>query len=410
VRRIAVTGRALGHASHRKTATLAAVHANVQREFVVLKSLFGDLVTAPPKAGGPMPEFAATAVLESTDTRVADDGRMLDRHQQDLFFSGSPATAMREHLANARQSDDVRTITLLDPTRLWAPGVVKALSDATGQPVERLHLRQQATLATTATLERTVVPRRGDASLKIYHADLRVAEGEHLAIPFVLMERSQMAAVIVGPMVPAEVEAMLIALRRAVTEPTWQCESLLFLLPPSALWIAAKIAGLDWPARLHVEVIDEPLTGTSSVWNALLGAWDRLQTPATATADASAVDARNIARQLRVLMATDGVLGAALADATDGDLLAGESRNGAVDLKRAAAALAPLLRAHRKAHDDMGLAGMLEEFSVAAGDSHHLVRPLARRPQQFLFARIERQHANLALLRFKLAEAERSLG
>jgi hypothetical protein len=379
-------------------------------ERAVLKSLFGDLAATPLKPGGAMPEFAATAVLESTDTRVADDGRMLDRHQQDLFFSGSAAAAMREHLAQARVSDDVRTITLLDPTRLWAPGVVKALSDATGQPVERLHLRQQTTLTTLATLERTIVPRRGDASLKIYHADLRVAEGENLEIPFVLMERSQMAAVIVGPMVPAEVEAMLVALQRAVTAPTWQCESLLFLLPPNALWIAGRIAALDWPSKLHVEVIDEPLTGTSSVWNALLAAWDRQQTPAEQATDPAAVDARNIARQLRMLMTTDGVIGAALADATDGDLLAGESRDSGVDLKRAAAALAPVLRAHRKAHEDMGMVGALEEFSVAAGDAHHLVRPLARRPQQFLFARLERQHANLALLRFKLAEAERSLG
>jgi hypothetical protein len=380
------------------------------RETNVLKSLFGELVPTPLKPGGPMPEFAATAVLESTDTRVADDGRMLERHHQDLFFSGSPAAAMREHLAQARHNDDVRTITLLDPVRLWAPGVIKALSDATGQPVERLHLREQATLSILATLERTIVPRRGDASLKIYHADLRVSEGESLAIPFVLMERSQMAAVIVGPMVPGEVEAMLVALRRAVAEPTWKCESLLFLLPPSALWIASKIAALDWPASLHVEVIDEPLTGTSSVWNALLAAWDRQQTPQEQAADPAAIDARNVARQLRMLMMTDGVQGAALADATDGDLLAGESRDNAVDLKRAAAALAPLLRAHRKAHEDMGLAGSLEEFSVAGGTAHHLVRPLARRPHQFLFARLERQHANLALLRFKLAEAERGLG
>ncbi|HVK33138.1 MAG TPA: hypothetical protein VM845_11635 [Burkholderiaceae bacterium] len=376
----------------------------------MLKSLFGELVTTPMKPGGVMPEFAATAVLESTDTRLADDGRMLDRHQQDLFITGSPAAAMRSHLASAQHAADVRTITLLDPARLWAPGVIKALSDATGQPVERLHLREQASLRVLATLERTVVPRRGDATLKIYHADLRVAEGENLAIPFVLMERSQMAAVIVGPMVQDEVEAMLAALRTAVREPTWHCDSLLFLLPPNQVWIASKIAGLDWPSRCHVEVIDEPLTGTSSVWNALLAAWDRQQGSTEPSADPAAVDARNVARQLRMLSMTDGVLGAALADANDGDLLAGESRSGGVDLARAAAALAPLLRAHRKAHEDMGLPGSLEEFTVACGTCYHLVRPLMRRPDQFLFARLERHHANLALLKFKLAEAERNLG
>jgi len=376
----------------------------------MLKSLFGELVTTPLKAGDAMPEFAATAILESTNTRVNADGRMLDRHQQDLFVTGSPAAAMRSHLASTQMASDVRVITLLDPTRLWAPGVVKALSDATGQPVERLHLREQATLRILATLERTIVPRRGDATLKIYHADLRVAEGDNLAIPFVLMERSQMAAVIVGPMVPGEVSAMLIALGQAVREPSWHCESLLFLLPPNQLWIASKIAALDWPQALHVEVIDEPLTGTSSVWNALLAAWDRQQAPAEQTADPAAIDARNVARQLRMLTMTDGVQGSALADANDGDLLAGESRSPHVDLARAAAALAPVLRAHRKAHEDMGLPGALEEFTVAAGNSYHLVRPLIRRPNQFLFARLERTHANLALLKFKLAEAERALG
>jgi hypothetical protein len=176
------------------------------------------------------------------------------------------------------------------------------------------------------------------------------------------------------------------------------------------LWIASKIAALDWPSSLRVEVIDEPLTGTSSVWNALLAAWDRQQAPAEQGADPAAIDARKVARQLRMLTMTDGVLGSALADATDGDLLAGESRAPGVDLARAAVALAPLLRAHRKAHDDMGLPGTLEEFSVAAGNCWHLVRPLQRRTDQFLFARLERSHANLALLKFKLAEAERNLG
>ena len=376
----------------------------------MLKSLFGELTATPLKPGSPVPSFAATAVLESTDTHLADDGRMVDRHQQDLFVTGSPALAMREHLAKPQAGGDVRTITLLDPSRLWAPSVVKALSDATGQPVEKLHLREQASLRILATLERTVVPRRGDATLKIYHADVRVAEGENLRIPFVLMEHSQMSAVIVGPMLPAEVEAMLLALHAAVREPSWRCESLLFLLPPSGAWIASKIAGLEWPRELQVEVLDEPLIGTSSVWNALLAAWDRQHGPKELPADPAALEARAVARQLRTLMLTDGVLGCALVDATDGDLLAGESRDAGADLARAAAALAPVLRAHRQATQAMALPGTLDEISVVNGSVCHLLRPLQRRPNQFLFARIDRSHANLALLKFKLAEAQRNIG
>jgi hypothetical protein len=237
-----------------------------------------------------------------------------------------------------------------------------------------------------------------------------MAEGENLRIPFVLMERSQMTAVIVGAMQAEEVEAMLLALHAAVREPTWRCESLLFLLPPSAAWVASKIAGLEWPRPLQVEVIDEPLTGTSSVWNALLAAWDRQQSPTERPSDPASLEARAVARQLRALMNTDGVLACALADATDGDLLAGESRDGSTDLARAAAALAPVLHAHRQAAAAMALPGSLEEVSVVNGTVCHLLRPLQRRPSQFLFARIDRGHANLALLRFKLAEAERNLG
>ena len=376
----------------------------------MLKSLFGELTATPLTAGDAMSAFAATAVLESTDTHLSDDGRMLDHHQQDLFVTGSPAQAMREHLASTHASADVRTITLLDPSRLWAPGVVKALSDATGQPVERLHLREQATLRILATLERTVVPRRGESTLKIYHADLRAQEGESLRIPFVLMERSQMAAVIVGPMQPPEIESMLHALHAAVAEPSWRCETLLFLLPPSGAWIASKIAALEWPHALHVEVLDEPLIGTSSVWNALLAAWDRQHTSSEPPADPATLEARAVARQLRVLMHTDGVLGCALVDATDGDLLAGESRDAGTDLARAAAALAPVLRAHQHAANAMSLPGSLDEIAVVNGVICHLLRPLQRRPNQFLFARIDRSHANLALLKFKLAEAERNLG
>jgi hypothetical protein len=195
-----------------------------------------------------------------------------------------------------------------------------------------------------------------------------------------------------------------------VREPSWRCESLHFLLPPSGAWIARKIAGLDWPRTLRVEVLDEPLVGTSTVWNTLLAAWDRQHGPADPAIDAAALEARVVARQLRGLMHTDGVLGCALADATDGDLLAGESRDAGADLARAAAALAPVLRAHRQANAAMGLPGTVDEIAVVNGSVCHLIRPLQRRVNQFLFARIDRSHANLALLKFKLAEAERSLG
>lgn len=375
----------------------------------MLKSLFGELTATTFKPGGAVPSFAATAVLESTDTRLSGDGRMVDRHQQDLFVTGSPALAMRAHLAKTQSAADAHTITLLDPSHLWAPGVVKALSDATGQPVERLHLREQATLRILATLERTVVPRRGETTLKIYHADLRAAEGESLRVPLALMENSQLAAVIVGPMAVPDIHAMLQALLTSSRAANWTCPALLFLLPPSGGWIASKIDAMDWPPALRIEVLSEPLIGTSSVWNALLAAWDRLHGPAAPPSVPAALESRGIARQLRTLMQVDGVLGCALVDAIDGELLAGESRDADIDLSRAAAALTPVLRSHQQASAAMGLQGLVSEITVLNGSICHLLRPMQRKPEQFLFARIDRSHANLALLKFKLAEVERNL-
>ena len=109
----------------------------------MLKSLFGELGprTSAAAYAPTQVAFAATAVLE--DKVAAALPREHDPHVIDVFVAGSPAQSIREHFHATRT--DLGTapsmITLLDPSRLWAPAVVKALSDATGNPVEKMHLR-----------------------------------------------------------------------------------------------------------------------------------------------------------------------------------------------------------------------------------------------------------------------------
>ena len=138
--------------------------------------------------------FAATAILESVATEVNERGQMVDRHSHDLVVSGSPAQAIREHFAATRADLETATslITLLDPVGVWASAVIKALSDAGGRPIERLHLREQTTLRTLAMIERTTLVRRHEDTLRIYHADVRAPGRENAEIPVALMERSQM--------------------------------------------------------------------------------------------------------------------------------------------------------------------------------------------------------------------------
>ncbi len=419
----------------------------------MLTSLFGDLRPA----NNPRREtdeaadfgFAATAIMESVATEVNARGQIIDRHSHDLVVTGSPAHAIREHFAETRSDLDTATslITLLDPAGVWASAVIKALSDAGGRPIERLHLREHTTLRTLATIERTTLVRRHEDTLRIYHADVRAPGSENAEIPIALMERSQMTTVIIGPLQPHAIDALLAALHAAVMLPTWRCPNLLFMLPPNAVWIANKVSATAWPGRLHVHVLSESMSGASSVWNAMLGIWNHVKAqpgwePAEGLAQSAsrqfpiriadltaaepepaliapsplvrvtrnALDPASASKGLAGMLALDGLLGCAVVDSTTGLVLARELPDApAVDMDLAAAACAQLLRAHRQAARSMGLGDQVDEVMTSAGPRQQVMRTVSRHPELFLVALLDRQRTNLALVRYRLMEVERGL-
>jgi hypothetical protein len=427
----------------------------------MLSSLFGDLRTirGNPASEDPDQGFAATAILESVATEVNDRGQMVDSHQRDLVVSGSPAQAMRDHFTATRADLETATrlIALYDPTAVWASAVIKALSDASGRPIERLHLREQGTLRTLAMIERTTLERRNEDMLRIYHADVRAPGTANAAVPLALMERSHMTAVIVGAMQPHAIDEMLDTLQTAVRHVNWRCPTLLFMLPPNAVWIANKIGMIEWPARLKVQVLNEALTSASAVWNSLLGMWNRVKKepvwgpppaplatgldgfqikvadlaapttdsvagakvslPVSGAAQSPASPRRPLLdpaladRALEVLAVLDGLFACAVVDASSGLILARHERQGQpVELDLAAAASAQLLRSHQHLARQLGLTTEIDEVMTSAGPRHHVMRAAARHKGLFLFAVLDKQRTNLALARYKLLEAEQSLG
>ena len=430
----------------------------------MLTSLFGDLGPAKGSEGkkrtGDESEsgFAATAIMETVATEVNARGQMIDRHSHDLVVSGSPAQAIREHFASTRADIDTATslITLLDPAGVWASAVIKALSDAGGRPIERLHLREHTTLRTLEMIERTTLVRRHEDTLRIYHADVRAPGAENSEIPVALMERSQMTTVIIGPLQPHAIDALLDALNTAAMLPTWRCPNLLFMLPPNAVWIANKISSIAWPGRLHVHVISESMTGASSVWNAMLGMWNHVKAqpgwepsanpplmgmndfpikvselgdggrhavpPAAALPEAmgTAPSVMRVSRpvldparaKLAVagMLALDGLLGCAVVDSTTGLVLARETRGEPpVDMDLAAAACAQVMRAQRQAARSMGLPDPVDEVMTSAGGRQLIMRTVMRHADLFLVVLLDKQRTNLALARFQLMEVERGL-
>jgi predicted regulator of Ras-like GTPase activity (Roadblock/LC7/MglB family) len=440
----------------------------------MLTSLFGDL-------GGPEgptrtrrfdddePDtgFAATAILETVNTEVTSRGQIVDRHVTDLVVSGSAAQAIREHFATARADLDsaARMITLLDPAGVWAASVIKALSDATGRPIERILLRERDTLRTMATIERTTLLRRHDDPLKIYRADVRGPGRDREEIPMALAERSHLAAVVIGPMPPHAIDKLLEDLVVAAQQPTWSCPTLLFMLPPTAAWIASKINAVRWPTTLRVHLLDEPLVSASSVWNALLGIWNKIKKDAAAPALAgaegdypikvaelrpeparestfgrlgadtghgvlwsdsakaplappgvtvrprlSSIEPARARQSLAGLIGLDGLLGCAVVDGRTGAVIAREQREDhPVDLESAAAAAAQVLRHQREFSRGMGLTPQLEETMITTGARQLLLRMVNRHPDTFVLALLDKHRANLALARFKLMDAERAL-
>ncbi len=440
----------------------------------MLTTLFGDLDPEAPgndpesraaQAAGPPTvagsDFAATAILESTATELSDRGHMVDKHTRELFVTGSAAEAIREHFASSRSETDTvaRQITLYDPGRMWAPSVVKALSDASGQPIERLHLRHRNTLASIAIIERTALPRRVEDPLKIYHADVREASRNAQLLPFALMERSQLAAVIVAPMTDATLDLMLGALNAASHGPHWHCGSLLFMLSASVGNYAPRIAGMRWPERLNVMVTTEPMTSTSSVWNSVLNTWNKVKTlPAWDVDDAASgepsgrteetpvsgrvaalpseantplpdveempassvvvdslrasLDATRVMRIIDQMLQIEGLLGCCVVDAQTG-LVMGQERvddDEELNLELIAAANTEVLKAHRRASRDMGCGDRVDEVIVTHGRRHQVLRTVASHPDLFLLAVLDRQRTNLALARFKIMDAEKALG
>ncbi len=413
----------------------------------MLKSLFGDLTLRDPQV--PAAGFAATALLETMTGEVNDRGQVIDRHLRDVFVTGSPAQAMRAHLAAMRdeQVPGTRLLALHDPLRLLAPAVLKTLSETSGQPIERLHLRDQSTLATLAMVGRATLPRRLDDTLKVFTAEVRAGTARAHDIPIALMERCDLACVVLGPMPPGAVDELLAALAVAAFSPTWCCPNLLFLLPTDDEVLAERVRTTTWPRALRVHALCGPLMCATTTWNSVLSYWNLTKSAAVATPPMlppavglggslgpqqidrlhaamppapmprkaglshRMLDPDEAGLMLRDLMQVDGMLYVTVVDANTGLPVAGEGHG--ADFGQAATAATEVLRMHRRTLRMTGHPRPLDpvdEIVVAVGSRYHLLRTLTSFPEHFIFAVLDKLRSNLATARFRLLEAQQTLG
>jgi hypothetical protein len=377
----------------------------------MLTSLFGELsplrnryVTEDAIDDG----FAATAIFEVSAPAI--QARAIDPHVVDLFVTGLPALAIREHLATARA--DLETagamISLVDPSRLWAPAVIKSLSDSAGQPVEKVQLRERATLRTLATIERAAVLRRVGLPLKVYHADIRAPGEQHDEIANALAERSHMTAVIIGTLQPNAIDVLLRSLLAATRQKNWHCPWLVFLLPPNSAALQQLVLGQDWPTHIHTAALSESLTDAPTVWHTVLTAWEATQTSVQVPETPPEPEPDALSRSLVALARTDGVLACGIVELQHGELISLESRASAGnELVGAARALCIARAAHASATGSAGQPA--DELLVTDANRVQMLRAGGAPGRPGVVLLLDRAHANLALVRFKLIEIERNL-
>lgn len=112
-----------------------------------------------------------------------------------------------------------------------------------------------------------------------------------------------------------------------------------------------------------------------------------------------------IKETLSNLTSIDGFLAAALVDADSGMVLGTEQRS-TLNVDVASAGNTEVIRAKRKANTNLRLKEDIQDILVTITKQYHLMRPLKERPNVFFYLVLDRAHANLAMARLSLADAE----
>ena len=112
---------------------------------------------------------------------------------------------------------------------------------------------------------------------------------------------------------------------------------------------------------------------------------------------------------ITALANVDGFIGACLVDSASGMMLAAESGSGRFDPETAGAANTNVVRSKNEAIEALGLNEEIEDILITLGSQYHLIRPLSKNKEVFLYVALDRKKANLAMARLQVRRVEETL-
>lgn len=180
------------------------------------------------------------------------------------------ALALHAHLAS---SPEVSAMLVIDPAGGWAHGMIQALSDATGSPVDRLRVHSRGGLQVRAVVDETLLPAGNGPHrlVRCLHGNAR--HNDRRAVFGALLSHSQICSVLVGPMPSAEALALVDEMHRLASLPCSMNTRWLFYLGAEHRSLEEQIESRQWPTPptlLHARPLNRSVT---NVWNCLYEAW-----------------------------------------------------------------------------------------------------------------------------------------
>ena len=133
------------------------------------------------------------------------------------------------------------------------------------------------------------------------------------------------------------------------------------------------------------------------------------ETITTGTREIGETTMANINKTIEEAMKIDGAIGVALADYESGLCLGTGGGGSRINIEVAAAGNCQVVKAKMNTMNELGIRGAIHDILITLDDQIHLIRPLKKYDNLFLYIAVDKAKGNLGLARHRLQKIESEL-